>query len=123
MKYLKKFNESETYSAIDFTEYMGDKGVGFGTEPFTKLEVKTISDLLKSMGVDTTNFSDLIYGSKNNKLNLSAFSIEIYKHDDEWFFTKMWFRKSGCNNFYKCDQLSGVTELLNVNKNSIESAN
>jgi hypothetical protein len=122
MKYLKKFNESETYSEIDFTEFMGDNGVGFGTENFTKVEMSIISDFLKSMGVSTTVFSSFIYGNKDNKFSLSAFTIEIYKHYDEWFFIKIWYRDNKNNAFYKCDQFEGVIELLNANQQLIQSA-
>ena len=47
--------------------------------------------------------------------------IQVYKLNDEWYLTAM-HRSSWISNYYKCDQVDGVIELINNLYNNINES-
>lgn len=124
MKYLKKFNESnsEWYEKISYDDYMewissnGSYGKPSG---FTDNEVSVIKSCLSK----TDRFQLFTNGPASNNpkgeiilIGLSPYgkwynkkvksSLTISKYSDEWFLCQV------DDLFYKCDTIEGLTQLI-----------
>lgn len=132
MKYLKGFfskkEAPEYYKKIDLEEYRQSVGkvwlldLGPGSfiikppvpaahtahESMTKIELSEISNILKGYSNDDRHFS------KNGNLR-----FVISKLKDEWFYVYVAPGLYTREEWYKCDQIDGLLELLKTFTNRI----
>lgn len=134
MKYLRKFDghtyyadgdkPEETYSEITSREH----SLAYSKEKYKKIkfsdnDVKVLTKLLRnlkffgrgnfSFNIDKTSLSiESAYGS--GILNHGFISLNIFKAEDDWFFAQLDVDTITIDNehYYKCDQLSGVIDML-----------
>jgi hypothetical protein len=141
MKYLKVFEgfENSEYQEINFIEY--DKGTMYysgsiGADyselqlvPFTKSEIKTIRENLKQgykvieggfeydYDFNTTyqpyhETALCINSRKSNQQVYFGSIIVIDRNFDEWIYVRWHDSTSASFEYFKCDQLDGLIQLL-----------
>lgn len=124
MKYLRKFNESNSfYSTLSYSEMENLRS--YNRELFTDNEVNLIISKLnnffyhihhkieknKRIGVEIIEINDKSYGPSDTKLYIS-------KYEDEWYSIEYYkaVNLKYAKTYYKCDQLDGLIEFLKDKK-------
>ena len=125
MKYLKEYSNYESYTKIDgdgifntmlltCTGLFADKEYDVIRNIFPNLKVKNDYDWFE--------FDDDEIRLKLITIsNYGKFNIAVFKEPDEWYYVKYienhYDNLDGKNLYYKCDQLNGLKECLEMLKN------
>jgi hypothetical protein len=114
MKYLKEYNQhNNSYSEIDSNEW--DENISPFSEidntiEFTDKDFKIVCNIFKYTLLSPDN-KIIYFDIQNRAYNRNIF---IVKHNDEWYYVRL---TSSINEFYKCDQMSGLIDCLTMLKN------
>lgn len=111
MRYLKKFNESNSdlYTEISEDVYTDEYGINLPKNIIHLLDINDTYEISENNKfgnneIDGTEFNGLTIS--DNNLN----EIHIYYSEDEWFYVGM--SMSSVDIYYKCDRIEGLISLL-----------
>lgn len=101
------------YKKIDYTRFFGEVDKqNSNFVQMTQFEINAVNKII----LPSRTGRDVYYYEENRKYSyLIAGDVSIYKNFDDWFFVNI-MSVSGIpvkeNNFYECDQLEGLINLL-----------
>jgi len=120
MIHLKKFNESteKLWKEISYDEYLEYSTI----EEFTQREINQIEDVVRP----TERSLDFVYDNQMESIDIRRrdfylyerldINLTIHKIRDDWFIVsdKSHLRPAYYGNYYICDDIVGLTQLLNI---------
>jgi hypothetical protein len=140
MRYLKLFENTRYYNEIDRNDYINSiyqsDVADNNNEAFTEGEIKQIKNTIQPIKsvmdpynddkiiINEVELNEYKYTAKVivNLKNQKICELSITKLEDEWFFVQKGkygkyydingFKKFKSYMYFKCDQISGVTELI-----------
>jgi hypothetical protein len=132
MKYLKEYTEYKSYTKMDGTyspyiyddeiddnDYYEDDGLDYSNIPFTDNEKSDIINLLENGKETHEMLSNCIH---INKLK-NCLCFDIYKEPDEYYYVLFSHgspSRTIVTDTYKCDQIHGLIDCINMLKNKYE---
>jgi len=113
MKYLKLFEDINTYEWKEVSAWDVHRIIEQATLPFCEKDKERLSKLQFKFKKDTNyyfvNGIDTHYDYAVRKDNY--YNLYIYKSDDEWYYLSVHSRSS-TNKDYKCDRLDGLMTCM-----------
>lgn len=113
MRYLKLFKESkdEYYTKLNYSQFINESAwhIDFSIQSIDYLIIFLIN---KNIEVNTEDTVMRIYYAENG---IHKLIINIYELPDEYFIVdvgKSTYQYAKPTEYYKCDQIDGVKELL-----------